>query len=59
MMKKGEYVFRFGDTGDKFYVILKGEVSVRIPDPKMKNNPNPNPPLQPKMSTVSNKPIQI
>jgi len=45
MMKKGEYVFRFGDTGDKFYVILKGEVSVRIPDPKMKNNPNPNPPL--------------
>lgn len=33
-MSQGDYVFKFGDTGDKFYVILKGEVSVRIPDPK-------------------------
>jgi CRP-like cAMP-binding protein len=34
--RKGDYVFKFGDFGDKFYVILTGEVSVRIPDPKMK-----------------------
>jgi CRP-like cAMP-binding protein len=36
--KKGDYVFKFGDFGDKFYIILKGEVSVRIPDPKNRLN---------------------
>jgi hypothetical protein len=36
-MKKGDYVMNYGDFGDKFYVILKGDVSVRIPDPKLKN----------------------
>lgn len=41
-MAKGDYVFRFGDIGDKFYVILKGEVSVRIPDPKLKYKPLPS-----------------
>lgn len=32
----GEAVFRHGEYGEKFYVILKGEVSVKIPDPKLK-----------------------
>lgn len=35
---KGDFVFKFGDYGDKFYVILRGEVSVRIPDPKLKHS---------------------
>lgn len=30
--KKGDIVFNFGDIGDKFYVILQGSVSVRIPN---------------------------
>lgn len=35
--KEGEVVFKQGEYGDKFYVILKGEVAVKIPDPKRKN----------------------
>ncbi len=35
-MRAGEAVFKFGEYGDKFYVILKGEVCVKIPDPKYK-----------------------
>jgi hypothetical protein len=42
-MLRGDYVFKFGDFGDKFYVILRGEVSVRIPDPKNKNRENTTP----------------
>lgn len=30
-MSKGKRVFRYGDYGDKFYIILKGEVSVHAP----------------------------
>ena len=30
---KGEAVFKYGDIGDKFYVILRGEVAVKILDP--------------------------
>eukprot|EP00347_Sterkiella_histriomuscorum_P000821 403374386 len=37
--KEGEAVFKQGEYGDKFYVILKGEVAVKIPDPKRKNDP--------------------
>ena len=29
----GEVLFNFGDEGDLFYVILKGQVSVEIPIP--------------------------
>jgi len=29
----GDVVFRQGDYGDKFYIILKGKVQVSIPDP--------------------------
>ena len=36
-MRAGDHVFKYGDFGDKFYVILKGQVSIRIPDPKNKN----------------------
>ena len=28
---------KYGDSGDKFYIILKGEVKVIIPNPKIKN----------------------
>jgi len=31
---KGQVVFDFGDSGDKFYIILKGKVSVMIPSKK-------------------------
>lgn len=31
-MLKGEYVFEFGDVGDKFYLILDGSVEIQIPD---------------------------
>lgn len=31
LCKKGEKVFNYGDKGDLFYFILKGEVSVLIP----------------------------
>ena len=30
----GETVFRYGDTGNNFYVILKGKVSVLVPKKK-------------------------
>ena len=35
-LHKGEAVFKYGEYGNKFYVILKGEVAVKIPDPKAK-----------------------
>ena len=28
---KESLIFNYGDTGDKFYIILKGKVSVLIP----------------------------
>jgi len=39
--RAGEAVFKFGEHGEKFYVVLKGEVSVKIPDPKYKKPTNP------------------
>jgi CRP-like cAMP-binding protein len=30
-VKKGEIIFRFGETGDTFYVVLKGSVGVKVP----------------------------
>ena len=33
VMNPGDVVFKQGDLADKCYVILKGEVSVQIPDP--------------------------
>jgi len=32
-MEPREIVFRAGDHGDKFYIILKGKCQVQIPDP--------------------------
>lgn len=32
----GEAVFKCGEYGEKFYIILKGKVAVKIPDPKLK-----------------------
>lgn len=32
VFKKDEFVFHFGQRGDKFYVILKGRVKVMIPN---------------------------
>lgn len=34
---EGETVFSHGDYGDKFYIIIKGQVGVLIP-PKVKQN---------------------
>ena len=31
-MNKGELVFNHGDYGDKFFIILRGKVSVLIPN---------------------------
>ncbi|CDW74956.1 UNKNOWN [Stylonychia lemnae] len=50
--REGESVFRQGEYGDKFYIILKGEVSVKIPDPKRKNEPQ-KPGEQQKQSVAS------
>jgi hypothetical protein len=33
----GDDVFLYGDCGEKFYIILKGLVGVRIPNPKIGN----------------------
>lgn len=27
----GQYIFRYGDTGDSFYVVLRGEISIQVP----------------------------
>ncbi len=35
--KPGENVFEYGNQGDKFYMILSGEVSVLIPNPECRN----------------------
>jgi len=29
--KKGEVIFRYGEIGDTFYVVLKGSVGVKVP----------------------------
>ena len=34
VVQKDQYVFKIGDRGDKFYIILSGSVSVLIPDKK-------------------------
>ena len=34
--RAGDTVFQFGEYGDKFYVTLRGEVCVKVPDPKYK-----------------------
>ena len=33
----GEDVINHGESGDKFYIILKGKVKVMIPNPKVKD----------------------
>ena len=40
-IRAGETVFKFGEYGEKFYVTLRGEVSVKIPDPKYKKPAKP------------------
>jgi signal-transduction protein with cAMP-binding, CBS, and nucleotidyltransferase domain len=35
--KAGEKVVNFGDDGDKFYIILKGVVSVQIRNPRIQD----------------------
>ena len=32
-----KYVVKYGDYGDKFYIILKGELTVQVPNPKIKD----------------------
>lgn len=38
-LRRGEFVFKAGDYGEKFYVILEGEVAVKIMDPANKGQP--------------------
>jgi hypothetical protein len=35
--KEGENVFNYGESGDLFYIIVKGSVGVMIPNPKITN----------------------
>ena len=35
IVKENKDVFLYGDTGEKFYIILKGLCGVRIPNPKI------------------------
>lgn len=37
-IRAGDAVFKFGEHGDKFYVILRGEVCVKVPDAKYKKS---------------------
>ena len=32
LLEKGKTVMEYGDIGDNFYFILKGEVQIEIPD---------------------------
>ena len=32
--KKGRSIIKYGDRGDKFYIILKGKVSCQVPPQK-------------------------
>lgn len=34
----GEYVMHWGELGDKFYIILKGQVKVLVPTPRIKDS---------------------
>ena len=36
--KRKQVIFHFGDLGDKFYILIQGEVGVLIPNPKIKNS---------------------
>jgi CRP-like cAMP-binding protein len=38
--KKGTNVFDWGSFGDKFYIILRGKVSVMVPQEKLKKKVN-------------------
>ena len=38
--KKGTNVFDWGSFGDKFYIILRGKVSVLVPQEKLKKKVN-------------------
>ena len=34
----GECIMHWGELGDKFYILLKGQVGVHIPSPKIKDS---------------------
>lgn len=38
-VRKNNYVFKIDDMGNKFYIILKGKVSIYIRPAKNKNKP--------------------
>jgi CRP-like cAMP-binding protein len=40
-IRRGEFVFRAGDYGEKFYLILDGEVAVQIALPANKGQKPP------------------
>ena len=33
ILEKDEYVFKYGDFGDLFYIIMKGTVCIKVPKP--------------------------
>jgi CRP-like cAMP-binding protein len=34
---RGRQIFEYGSMGDKFYMIIDGEVSVRVPNPQCRD----------------------
>ena len=30
---KGDVIFNYGDVGDKFFIVMEGEVTMKLPDP--------------------------
>ena len=31
----GDIIFNYGDVGDKFYIVMEGEVTMMLPDPEV------------------------
>lgn len=50
--EKGDTIFKVGDRGDKYYIILLGSVSVQVPEPTCPSG------IHPQRCTCPNRPLQ-